>query len=136
MLLALLTGSGNSCKKKITKYPFPMEGAWYGVSTGCEFMLVIKSNSTGKLNSLGGHFCNAQSIGSGKIRYQHDRLIVDDEKFDITMPPESTANDSVFAPEAGSLTLSNRKFRQTDGKMQLSDTENATLITFYKYSDY
>lgn len=113
-----------------------MEGAWYGSSTGCEFMLVIKGNSTGKLNSLGGHFCNAQSIANGKARYQNDRLIIDREKFDITMTPQATDNDSIFAPEPGSITLTNRKFWKTNAKMQLSGTANAMPITFYKYTDY
>ncbi len=127
---------GTTCKRKIEKYPFDMDGIWFGSSTGCDFILKINKNSTGQLTCLGGHFCNSEEIASGKIKYTKNNFFVHKEKFVISKKPEtSQSNDSIYAPEENDLFGLDKKYRVLAEMKLYSEKAHETII-FRKYINY
>lgn len=130
------------CKKKISRYPFAMEGMWYSpdaFSCGGP-VLVIGKDGSGRFLGHSGECDTRTPDKSGEVKYKKNVLFVGDKSFSIIEKPELVNQaDSIIAPYAEDLAGKTLKKYPILAKMTIQErkvlTEEGKYV-FYKYLDY
>lgn len=143
ILIVILAGSGSACKKKISRYPFEMEGLWFSPGSLCGGV-VLKIDASGFARMFGYEpfwICGVQDIDlSGKASFSGKSFYIGSNWFEFTKKPKTASGrDSVEVPEDISSSGGQMVTRPVLARMTIK-TKGAknfpATYNFFKYADY
>lgn len=139
LFISSLAFAGSTCRKKIARYPFEMEGVWYANTTCCSVLLKIEKNGTGKMFAHKGHWCSrGETHAQGAVKFRNNILFIGKTKFIVSSKPKITTIDSIYAPDEIDFNTNNTKKQKVLAEMTIHDKKegDCTQYTFFKYIDY